>query len=245
MAMLKRVAVVNVRVILSRSLATVPTYGVLSLRPKNVQNLLVSSKSYATSGSSRNSAASSRKQVTIVNDDGRVQWQDLSPREKAARTTQQTFNLGLVLAGFVGTGLVAYFLYGEVFASDSKTAFFNRAVDRVRSDPRALELLGARKTVEAYGEPTSNKWARARPIASSTHKDSTGIEHFRMHFNVEGSERKGVVSLHMVKGPGHPDYEYRFLALDVPGYPRYYLENAHAPKEKRPAGFRMLGVQWR
>ena len=142
-------------------------------------------------------------------------------------------------------GLVAYFLYKEVFASDSKTTHFNKAVDRIRADPRALELLGSRKTIKAYGEPTNNKWARARPLVSSTLMDTTGIEHFRMHFNVEGSERKGVVSLHMVKGPGHPEYEYRFLALDVPGYARHYLENANASKGKKPAGFRMLGIQWR
>ena len=140
---------------------------------------------------------------------------------------------------------MVYFLYKEVFASDSKTAQFNVAVDRIRADAKALELLGSGKTIMAYGEPTNNKWARARPIASSLQIDSTGIEHFRMHFNVEGSERKGVVSLHMVKGPAHPDFEYRFLALDVPGYPRYYLENSTDTKKKKPVGFKMLGVQWR
>lgn len=140
---------------------------------------------------------------------------------------------------------MAYFLYKEVFAADSKTTQFNRAVDRVRADSTCLELLGDRQTIVAYGEPTNNKWARARPIASSSSKDNTGIEHFRMHFNVEGSERKGVVSLHMVKGQGHPNYEYRFLALDVPGFPRHYLENAANAGEKKAAGFRLFGVQWK
>ena len=142
-------------------------------------------------------------------------------------------------------GLVGYFLYQEVFASDSKAVQFNHAVDRIRADTKAIEMLGPRKTIKAYGEPTNNKWARARPIASSLQTDSTGIEHFRMHFNVEGSERKGVVSLHMVRGPGHPNFEYRFLALDVQGFARYYLENATESKKKNPVGFKMLGVQWR
>ena len=60
-------------------------------------------KGYATASNLGNSAKASRRQVTVVNDDGRVQWQDLSTREKAARTTQQTFNMGLVLTGIVGT----------------------------------------------------------------------------------------------------------------------------------------------
>ena len=57
---------------------------------------------FSSEGASR-PVAPTRKQVTVVSDDGRVQWQDLSRREKAARTTQQTFNFGLVLSGFILT----------------------------------------------------------------------------------------------------------------------------------------------
>ena len=60
---------------------------------------------------------------------------------------------------------MATFLYLEVFSSDSKTSHFNRAFDRVRQDPRCTEMLGPSKRIKAYGEPTWNKWARARPIA--------------------------------------------------------------------------------
>lgn len=136
---------------------------------------------YLSSNSTSGPATSTRKQVTVVSDDGRVRWQDLTVREKAARTTQQTFNFGLVLSGFFLTvgpichskaliahimqGGVIYLLYSEVFSADSKTRHFNRAVDQVRRDDRALELLGSGHKIRAFGEPTSNKWARARPIA--------------------------------------------------------------------------------
>ena len=89
---------------------------------------------------------STRKQVTVGNDDGRVPWGQLSPGEKVARTIQQTFNLGVILAGAVGLvcrhlllalcntnpdqAAVSYYLYTDVFSSDSKTRHFNRAVDR-------------------------------------------------------------------------------------------------------------------
>ena len=56
-------------------------------------------------------------------------------------------------------------LYSEVFSPDSKVAYFNRAVDRIKRDPRCLELLGDSKKITAYGEETHNKWRRARPIA--------------------------------------------------------------------------------
>lgn len=62
-------------------------------------------------------------------------------------------------------GGVGYVLYSEVFAPDSKTTYFNRAVDRIRKDPRCLELLGDGKRITAFGEETHNKWRRARPIA--------------------------------------------------------------------------------
>ena len=119
--------------------------------------------------------------MTIRNDDGRVEWNELTIGEKAARTTQQTFNFGVILAGLAGTVsssrengylptdlkqiTVGYFLYTEVFASDSKTRIFNRAVDRIRADPQALELLGSRDMIRAFGEPTSNRWSRNRPLA--------------------------------------------------------------------------------
>ena len=57
---------------------------------------------YATLNTLGDSKVSSRKQVTVRNDDGRVQWKDLSVGEKAARTTQQTFNFGVV---FLGLGM--------------------------------------------------------------------------------------------------------------------------------------------
>jgi import inner membrane translocase subunit TIM21 len=62
-------------------------------------------------------------------------------------------------------GGVFTFLYLEVFSSDSKTRHFNRAVDRIRKDPRCTEVLGSGNKIKAYGEPTWNRWARARPIA--------------------------------------------------------------------------------
>lgn len=58
---------------------------------------------YATSNTlAGTTKTSSRKQVTIGNDDGRIPWGQLSVGEKAARTTQQTFNFGVILAGAVG-----------------------------------------------------------------------------------------------------------------------------------------------
>lgn len=63
---------------------------------------LLASRLYATQtglGTTNASPRPRRKAVTTFNDDGRVPWGDLTAREKAARTTQQTFNFGLIIAG--------------------------------------------------------------------------------------------------------------------------------------------------
>ncbi|KAF7510527.1 hypothetical protein GJ744_006373 [Endocarpon pusillum] len=203
---------------------------------------------YATQSSPGASTSSStntpRRAVTVTTDDGRYKWSDLSTREKAARSTQQSFNLALVVAGAVGTLTVIYFLYQELFAADSKTRQFNHAVDRVRADSRCTELLGPAKEIKAYGEPTSNKWARARPLAHSVEVDKLGVTHFKMHFHVEGPKDAGVVNLHMTKGKGDEDLQYKYLSLNVNGHPTVYLENADEKSPKKTVA-KMFGVQWR
>ncbi|EMC93639.1 hypothetical protein BAUCODRAFT_45611, partial [Baudoinia panamericana UAMH 10762] len=191
-----------------------------------------------------------RRAVTVANDTGRIPWSDLSIGEKAARTTQQTFNLGLVLLGVGLTGTVAYVLYLEVFSTDSKTAVFNRSADRVRKDPKCIELLAGsdgrhtKREINAYGEPSWSRWARNRTIASKLETDRAGIEHLHMHFYVEGPLAKGTVSVHMTRLPGQKDFEYRLLALDVPGHARYHLVNADSKQLDLRKQGKMFGVNW-
>lgn len=211
--------------------------------PKSTQN-----RHATTSSIPNSSAASRRKAVTVINDTGRVPWENLSTGEKAARATQQTFNFGLVFLGLALTGGVATVLWLEVFSTDSKTATFNRAADRVRADPKCRELLAgegihSKREIKAYGEPSWSRWARNRTIASRLEKDRAGIEHLHMHFYVEGPVAKGTVNLHMSKRPGE-GFEYEMLALDVPGQARYHLENASSKKLDQRSKGRMFGVRW-
>ncbi|KAI6090189.1 import inner membrane translocase subunit tim-21, mitochondrial [Hypoxylon rubiginosum] len=198
-----------------------------TLAPPRLQPILIARHSYATQHSSGN-AASKRRAVTPFNDTGFVPWSELSVGEKAGRATQQTFNFGLVIVGMVLTGGVGYFLYQDVFSPDSKTAYFNRAVDRIKKDPDCLALLGDSKKIIAHGDETMNKWRRARPIASTLKTDSRGDQHLKMHFYVEGPLNNGVVSVHLTKHAGHEDFEYKYFFIDIKGHSRIYLENADA-----------------
>lgn len=67
---------------------------------------IIAARLYATQtglGTTSTTPRPRRKAVTPFNDDGRVPWGELSAGEKAARTTQQTFNFGFIILGAVLT----------------------------------------------------------------------------------------------------------------------------------------------
>ncbi|KAF2217472.1 hypothetical protein CERZMDRAFT_31471 [Cercospora zeae-maydis SCOH1-5] len=201
---------------------------------------------YATTSSFPKGTSSRRRSVTVINDTGAVPWENLTPGEKAARTTQQTFNVGIVLLGVGLMGAVATVLWSEVFSTNSKTAYFNRAADRIRADPQCRKLLngqerGGKREIEAHGEPSWSRWARNRKIASRQEIDQAGVEHLYMHFYVSGKQANGTVQLHLSRKPGE-DFQYQLLALDVPGEQRVYLENASALTQVKTG--KVFGINW-
>ncbi|KAI9171131.1 Mitochondrial import inner membrane translocase subunit TIM21 [Paramyrothecium foliicola] len=209
---------------------------------------MLHARSYATQNSLGTTASQTtrRRTVTPFNDDGHVPWNELSAAEKTARATQQSFNFGMIIAGLVLTGGVTYFLWTDVFSPDSKTALFNRAVDKIKKDPRCLELLGDAKKITAHGDETFNKWRRARPLAATERVDPQGNHHLLMHFFVDGPANNGVAHLHMIKYRGQDDYEYKYLFVDVKGHPKIYLENADSSQSgSGKDGFRLFGVKWK
>ncbi|KAI1324175.1 import inner membrane translocase subunit tim-21, mitochondrial [Xylariaceae sp. FL0255] len=203
---------------------------------------LIAQRAYATRPATNQNK---RRAVTPFNDDGFVPWSDLSAAEKASRATQQSFNFGLVIVGFAMTGAVGYFLYQDVFSSDSKTAYFNRAVDRIKKHPACIAALGDPSKITAHGEETQNKWRRARPIASTLKSDAQGNDHLRLHFYVHGPLNSGVVNVHLVKLAGHAEFQYRYLFVDVKGHQRIYLENSDAKASSGVSKeFKLFGVKW-
>ncbi|KAF2662696.1 TIM21-domain-containing protein, partial [Lophiostoma macrostomum CBS 122681] len=184
-----------------------------------------------------------RKQVTVVNDTGSVRWGELSVGEKAARTTQQSFNLVVVLVGVALTGAVGYLLFSDVFSPSSKTAHFNRATTRVRQSAECVKLLGPSSQISAHGEASWSRWARNRFIASTHETDKWGTEHLRFKFYVEGPLNQGVVHVHLSKRPSQSDFEYVMLAVDVKGHQRVWLENADEKKNSRVAP-KIFGARW-
>lgn len=207
-------------------------------------NQLISQRQYATNTSNTNTKPL-RRSITVTSDDGRYAWSELSKREKAARTTQQSFNFVFVTAGALATIAVSYLLYTELFAADSKTVQFNRAVERIKADPRCREILGPANKIRFHGDPSWSKWARSRPLAHTVEVDRMGTTHFKMHFYAEGvDDTRGTIAIHMTKKSDESELSYRLLSLSVPGYETVYLENTDA-KSPAKGVMKMFGVQWR
>ncbi|KAI1102161.1 import inner membrane translocase subunit tim-21, mitochondrial [Jackrogersella minutella] len=223
----------------------------LVVRPFNASAILprlqpiLLRRGYATHhGLGDYSGTSKRKTVTVFSDDGLVPWRHLSAGEKAARATQQTFNFGLVIIGVVLTGAIGMILFEDVFAPESKTAYFSRTFDRVRNDPECVALLGDRKKITAHGEETTSKWRRARPIATSLQTDGQGTQHMIMKFYVEGPLNNGVVHAHLTKRRSQDVYEYKYFYVDIRGQ-RIDLEKADTKSSSgKNKKFKLFGVSW-
>ncbi|KAK7523624.1 inner membrane translocase subunit tim21 [Phyllosticta citriasiana] len=204
-------------------------------------------KFYAThhsTGSGSQSSTTKRRAVTIANDTGYVPWGELSVREKAARSTQQSFNFALVIAGVVATGALVYILFTEIISPEGTTNQFHRALNKVKSDPRCVELLGDPKQIVEFSE-NPNPRARHWTVPSKREQDKAGNVHLTMHFFVKGPLNQGTVRLHMIQKAGEREFEYQTLTLDVPGHRRIYLENAEplSASLKRKSG-KLFGIKW-
>ena len=161
--------------------------------------------------------APKKQQITLRSGDPSTRpWSDLNAKQKVVRSATNSASFLTIIVGMVVTGGVLTLVYREVMAPDSVTAWFNRSVDRVKQSPECMRLLGEGR-IKAYGEPTANRWAKARPIAANHTRDNNGTEHLLISFNVQGSLERGVVKAHMVKRPGETDYRYWQLQLDVEG----------------------------
>lgn len=131
-------------------------------------------------------------------------------------------------------------LYTDVFSADSGVTHYNKAVNRITSDPQCIELLG--KNINALGAATGTAWIRRRPKAN-TQTDKLGTERLNMSFHVSGDRNQGVAHLYMIRRQDESHYSYGHLAIDVPGQPRLYVENGQGVKQKSEPG-KFFGVRW-
>lgn len=120
------------------------------------------------SGQRMNSTTSSSSKSSHsikLSSGGSKKWEELSTVEKAVRTSYNASSILSIAGGVVVIGGVSYFLYEEVFGPASHTVWFNKAVKRIKEDKRCTDILGNASTISAYGEGTTRRNVKNRPIA--------------------------------------------------------------------------------
>lgn len=132
--------------------------------------------------------------------------------EKVKEGAKDVTYLGIIIAGVGITGIMFYAIIRELFSGDSPNSVYTEALKLCRNDPAVSDSVG--EPIKGYGE-MSARGRRGHVSHVSYLKDD--INHMRMKFYIEGSKRKGTVHLEI---KGNRPHEYRYLFVELEGYPR-------------------------
>ncbi|XP_046961203.1 mitochondrial import inner membrane translocase subunit Tim21 [Vanessa cardui] len=132
--------------------------------------------------------------------------------EKIKETTKTVSYTGIILIGVGVTGVIFYYVFRELFSSNSPNSIYSVALEKCKNDPRIEEALGS--PIKGYGEETSR---RRRTHVSHAIYEKDGIKHMRMRFYIKGIRNKGVVELDM-KQNEYGNYLCRYLLVQLDDY---------------------------
>ncbi|XP_077983424.1 mitochondrial import inner membrane translocase subunit Tim21-like [Glandiceps talaboti] len=150
----------------------------------------------------------------IVKSDRQSQDSQISTARKVAETGKTASYLGIILVGVGVTGLMFFTIGKELFSSNSPNTIYTNALKLCKSDDRVVDAIG--EPIKGYGETTRRGW---RKHVSHLEYEKEGYMYLRMKFYIQGRYRKGTVNLEMKKNDSGV-YEYRYLFVDLDGYPQ-------------------------
>ncbi|XP_050670225.1 mitochondrial import inner membrane translocase subunit Tim21 [Leptidea sinapis] len=153
--------------------------------------------------------------------------------EKIKETTKTVSYTGIILVGVGVTGVIFYYVFRELFSSNSPNSIYSEALEKCKNDPRIEDALGA--PIKGYGEETSR---RRRTHVSHAIYEKDGINHMRMRFYIQGVRNKGVVELDM-KQNENGKYMCRYLLVVLDDYSgkTFIIEDNRAELDATPEQF--------
>lgn len=179
--------------------------------------------------------------------------------ERVKSGSKLLISSAIVLAALGVTTVSLYLVFKELFSPSGQTPTFNRVVNLIQKDEKALKLLGyseeeikkGKIKLKAYGDVPQDRWTRDRPIRATQYTAKDGSERLIMRFFVESKYSVGVVRVEAVE-QNVVAQKFNYVTLDVKGYPRYYLIGAapHTSSFMHPMslfgsnGTGFLGVKW-
>ncbi|CAG9784291.1 unnamed protein product [Diatraea saccharalis] len=132
--------------------------------------------------------------------------------EKIKETTKTVSYTGIILLGVGVTGVIFFYVFRELFSSNSANSIYSTALEKCKNDPRVEDALGA--PIKGYGEETTR---RRRTHVSHVVYEKEGVKHMRMKFYIKGIRNKAVVELDM-KQNDYGNYMCRYLLVQLDDY---------------------------
>ncbi|XP_065345740.1 mitochondrial import inner membrane translocase subunit Tim21 [Cloeon dipterum] len=134
----------------------------------------------------------------------------MTVKEKVKETTKTVGYSGIVLAGLGVTSIILYYVFRELFSSDSPNSVYTAALDRCLRDPKVADLLG--EPIKGFGEETRRG---RRTHVSHLLYEKDGANYLRMKFYLKGSRNQATVNLEMVENKQTGHFEYRYLFVQT------------------------------
>ncbi|XP_059480449.1 mitochondrial import inner membrane translocase subunit Tim21 [Neocloeon triangulifer] len=162
----------------------------------------------------------------------------MSVKEKVKETTKTVGYSGIVLGGLGVTAIILYYVFRELFSSDSPNSVYTAALERCIKNPKVADLLG--EPIKGFGEETRRG---RRTHVSHLLYEKDGVNYLRMKFYLKGSRNQATVNLEMVenKQTGHFDYRYLFVQTEDLARRVVILEDNRASTEPNSAPSTDLG----
>ena len=118
----------------------------------------------------------------------------------------------VILAGLAVAAAAAYAFCSELLIPGKEYVVFDKAMDRLRTDPRVAVRLGS--GLAGYGSDTKNRAARQRIPHRTYTSAHDGREHVRVMFHVKGSSGNGIAHVDMYKDENKA-WQFQYLFLDA------------------------------
>uniref|UniRef100_A0A2A4JLB5 Mitochondrial import inner membrane translocase subunit Tim21 n=1 Tax=Heliothis virescens TaxID=7102 RepID=A0A2A4JLB5_HELVI len=149
--------------------------------------------------------------------------------EKIKETTKTATYTGIILMGVGVTGVIFYYVFRELFSSNSPNSIYSEALEKCKNDPRVEDALGP--PIKGYGEETTR---RRRTHVSHAVYEKEGVKHMRMRFYIKGIRNKAIVELDM-KQNEYGNYLCRYLLVQLDDYTgkTFIIEDNRADLDKK------------
>ncbi|XP_072168678.1 mitochondrial import inner membrane translocase subunit Tim21-like [Diadema setosum] len=159
------------------------------------------------------SSAIKQQRKAVVEKKSTSGGQQLTIGQKFAQTSKDVSYAGIIVLGIGVTGLMFYTVGKELFSSNSPNGIYTNALKLCKNNVQIQDALGT--PIKGYGEMTRRK--RRRHVSHLEYSQN-GVNFMRMKFYLEGPHRKATVHLEM-KQNENGRYEYRYLFVELDGYP--------------------------